>query len=59
LALWAGEPRRAHPPTARRRLSELGQVPPDRDAPLRADVSYLGRLLGQVLVEQDGEGLLG
>jgi phosphoenolpyruvate carboxylase len=35
-------------------LSELVQVPPERDAPLRADVSYLGRLLGQVLVEQGG-----
>ena len=30
----------------------------DRTAGLRADVSYLGRLLGQVLVEQRGEGLL-
>jgi hypothetical protein len=39
-------------------LSEPAQVPADRDAPLRADVSYLGRLLGQVLVEQGGEGLL-
>ena len=39
-------------------MSEAAQVPADRDAPLRADVSYLGRLLGQVLVEQGGEGLL-
>ena len=39
-------------------MSEPAQVPADRDAPLRADVSYLGRLLGQVLVEQGGEGLL-
>jgi phosphoenolpyruvate carboxylase len=30
----------------------------DRTAALRADVSYLGRLLGQVLVEQRGEALL-
>ena len=30
----------------------------DRTAGLRADVSYLGRLLGQVLVEQRGEELL-
>jgi phosphoenolpyruvate carboxylase len=29
----------------------------DPDAELRADVSYLGRLLGQVLVEQGGEEL--
>ena len=27
----------------------------DGNAPLRADVSYLGRLLGQTLVEQEGE----
>jgi phosphoenolpyruvate carboxylase len=32
--------------------------PPDTDAPLRADISLLGRLLGQVLVEQEGQGLL-
>jgi phosphoenolpyruvate carboxylase len=31
--------------------------PGDPDASLRADVSYLGRLLGQVLVEQGGEEL--
>jgi phosphoenolpyruvate carboxylase len=30
----------------------------DRTAGLRADVSYLGHLLGQVLVEQQGEALL-
>ncbi len=30
----------------------------DRNARLRADVSYLGRLLGDVLVEQGGQGLL-
>lgn len=29
----------------------------DPDTPLRADVSFLGRLLGQVLVEQGGEEL--
>ncbi len=27
------------------------------DAPLRSDVRFLGRLLGEVLVEQEGEGL--
>jgi phosphoenolpyruvate carboxylase len=31
--------------------------PHDPDARLRGDVSYLGRLLGQVLVEQGGEAL--
>jgi phosphoenolpyruvate carboxylase len=30
---------------------------PDPDEPLRADISLLGRLLGQVLREQGGEGL--
>lgn len=29
----------------------------DPDAPLRADVGYVGRLLGQILVEQGGEEL--
>ena len=31
---------------------------PEKDLPLRADVSLLGSLVGQMLVEQHGQGLL-
>jgi hypothetical protein len=31
---------------------------PEKDLPLRADVSLLGSLVGQMLVEQHGPGLL-
>jgi len=31
---------------------------PDKDLPLRADVSFLGSLVGEMLVEQHGAGLL-
>ncbi|HEX2204694.1 MAG TPA: phosphoenolpyruvate carboxylase [Longimicrobium sp.] len=41
-----------------RRLAELsGDDPALKEAPLRRDVRSLGRLLGQVLREQEGEGL--
>lgn len=43
-----------------RHFEAMATAPPatdDRTAPLRADVSYLGRLLGQVLVEQGGDEL--
>ncbi|MBX6365735.1 MAG: phosphoenolpyruvate carboxylase [Gemmatimonadetes bacterium] len=40
------------------RLAELrGEPPADKEAPLRRDVRSLGRLLGEVLVEQEGSGL--
>jgi phosphoenolpyruvate carboxylase len=38
-------------------VTPLDNVEEDRNARLRADVSYLGRLLGQVLVEQGGQEL--
>ncbi len=43
-----------------KRLSELtaGTADPEKEAPLRRDVRSLGVLLGRVLVEQGGEGLL-
>ncbi len=40
------------------RLAELTSIEPDlKEAPLRRDVRSLGRLLGQVLKEQVGDGL--
>ncbi|MDQ4002319.1 MAG: hypothetical protein M3259_00575, partial [Actinomycetota bacterium] len=30
-----------------------------KDEPLRRDIDLLGRVLGRVIVEQEGEGLLG
>jgi phosphoenolpyruvate carboxylase len=43
-----------------KRLAELtaGTADPEKEAPLRRDVRSLGVLLGRVLVEQGGEGLL-
>ncbi|MBF2052398.1 MAG: phosphoenolpyruvate carboxylase [Candidatus Sericytochromatia bacterium] len=37
----------------------MNAVPTDKNAPLRADVRYLGRLLGEVLQEQVGDNLYG
>ncbi len=40
-------------------MSEIRKITfPEKDQPLRDDVSLLGRLLGEVMVEQDGEELL-
>lgn len=43
---------------------EYADLPPgiefeDKDEPLRRDINLLGRLLGQVLIEQEGEDLFG
>ena len=36
-------------------MSEIRKVKlPEKDQPLRADISMLGQLLGEVLVENDG-----
>ncbi|MDX1460141.1 MAG: phosphoenolpyruvate carboxylase [Xanthomonadales bacterium] len=41
------------------RMSQPREIAfPEKDLPLREDVSMLGRLLGEVIVEQHGEGLL-
>src|SRR5271169_3589106 len=47
-------------PNQPERLAELtaGTSDPEKEAPLRRDVRSLGVLLGRVLVEQAGEGLL-
>ena len=40
-------------------VSDIRQIEiPEKDLPLRADVSLLGSLVGKVLAEQHGEGLL-
>jgi phosphoenolpyruvate carboxylase len=47
---------------AQAQLGEYADLPPgvgfeDKDEPLRRDINLLGRLLGQVLIEQEGEDL--
>src|SRR4029453_8993705 len=44
------------------RRAEYAALPPGvvfepKDEPLRRDINLLGRVLGQVLIEQEGEGL--
>ena len=40
-------------------MSDIRQIEiPEKDLPLRADVSLLGSLVGDVLVDQHGQGLL-
>jgi len=47
------------PESARKpaRTSERTPAPADKDAPLAADIRYLGRVLGEVIREQEGEAV--